>query len=198
MAPGKRAGVIKRSNAVTKIVECIPNFSEGRCDKIIGKLTHAAQTVPGVTLLDCNHDPSHNRTVLTMIGDPAGIKAAAIALAKCARDNIDLTRQTGEHPRMGVVDVIPFVPIKGVSMEECVAISKEVGRAIAEELGIPVFLYEEAASGEHRRNLADIRKGRFEGMAKKMQSPRWKPDYGSAAPHSRGGGRWRKEAAYCL
>ena len=164
---------------MTKIVECIPNFSEGRCEETIGKLTATAQSIPGVSLLDVNLDPSHNRTVLTLIGGLAGIKAAAIALAKCARDNIDLTRQTGEHPRMGATDVIPFVPIKGVTMEECVAISKEVGRAIADELGIPVFLYEEAASGSHKRNLAAIRKGQFEGMAKKMQSPRWKPDYGT-------------------
>jgi len=121
------------------------------------------------------------------MGDPAGIKAAAIALAKCARDNIDLTRQSGEHPRMGAVDVIPFVPIRGVTMEECVAISKEVGQAIAEELGIPVFLYEEAASSEHRRNLAEIRKGQFEGMAEKMLSPLWRPDYGNAAPHPTAG-----------
>ena len=172
---------------MTKIVECIPNFSEGRCEKIIGELTKTAQSFPGVSLLDINRDPSHNRTVLTFIGDPAGIKTTAVALAKCARDNIDLTRQTGEHPRMGAVDVIPFVPIKSVTMDECVAISKEVGQAIAEELSIPVFLYEEAASGEHRRNLAEIRKGQFEGMAAKIQSPSWKPDYGTAIPHPTAG-----------
>jgi len=172
---------------VTKIVECIPNFSEGRCDKTIGLLIKTARSTPGVSLLDVNRDPSHNRTVLTLMGDPAGIKSAAIALAKCARDNIDLTRQTVQHPRMGAVDVIPFVPIKGVTMQDCIAISKEVGRTIADELGIPVFLYEEAASGEHRRNLADIRKGQFEGLAAKMQSPQWQPDYGSAAPHPTAG-----------
>jgi len=172
---------------MTKIVECIPNFSEGRCEKTIDKLANAAQSIPGVSLLDINRDPSHNRTVLTIIGDPAGIKSAAVKLAKCACDNIDLTRQTGEHPRMGSVDVIPFVPIKGVTMGECVTISKEVGQAIAEELGIPVFLYEEAASSDHRRNLAEIRKGQFEGMAKKMLSPLWRPDYGTAVPHPTAG-----------
>jgi len=172
---------------MTKTVECIPNFSEGRCDKIIARLTYTAQSTPGVSLLDVNRDPSHNRTVLTLIGDPQGIKTAAIALAKCARDNIDLTRQSGEHPRMGAVDVIPFVPIKDVTMDECVAISKSVGRRVAEELNIPVFLYEEAASSSHRRNLADIRKGQFEGMTKKMQSPRWKPDYGTISPHPTAG-----------
>jgi len=172
---------------MTKIIECIPNFSEGRCEKIIGKLTGAARSIPGVLLLDCNSDQSHNRTVLTLIGDPSGIKAAAITLAKVARDTIDLTMQTGEHPRMGAVDVIPFVPIKGVTMAECVALSNEVGHSIAKELSIPVFLYEEAATGDYRRNLAAIRKGQFEGMAKKMQLPQWKPDYGDAIPHPTAG-----------
>ena len=165
---------------MTKIVECIPNFSEGRCEKTISRLTKTAQSTPGVSLLDVNLDISHNRSVLTLIGDPSGIKTAALALAKCARDNIDLTRHTGEHPRMGAVDVIPFVPIKGITMEETVAISKDVGRTIAEELNIPVFLYEEAATGNHRRNLANIRKGQFEGITKKMQSKHWNPDYGTA------------------
>jgi len=172
---------------MTKIVECIPNFSEGRCEKTIDKLVKTAQSTPGVSLLDINKDPSHNRTVLTLIGDPTGIKSVALALTKCARDNIDLTRQTGEHPRMGAVDVIPFVPIKNTTMEECITISNEVGRAIAKELSIPVFLYEEAATAEHRRNLAAIRKGQFEGMAQKMQLPQWKPDYGTDAPHPTAG-----------
>ena len=172
---------------MTKIIETIPNFSEGRCKATIERLTAAAQSTPGVSLLDINIDPSHNRTVLTLIGDPIGIKASAVALAQCARDNIDLTKQTGEHPRMGAVDVIPFVPIKGVTMKECVAFSKEVARAIASDLNIPVFLYEESATSDHRRNLAAIRKGQFEGMAAKMQSLDWKPDYGNDAPHPTAG-----------
>ena len=172
---------------MTKIVECIPNFSEGRCAKTIDELTKAAQLIPGVSLLDRHIDPSHNRMVLTLMGDPAGITAAAITLAKTALKLIDLTKQKGEHPRMGAVDVIPFVPIQGVTMEDCVAISQKAGKAIASELGIPVFLYEESASSEERRNLASIRKGQFEGMAEKMQSPNWKPDYGSAAPHPTAG-----------
>ena len=181
LAPPKGATIL------TKIIQCIPNFSEGRCEKIIGELITAAQSAPGATLLDHSSDPSHNRTVLTLIGDPAGIKTAAFSLAKCARDNIDLTRQAGGHPRMGAVDVIPFVPIKGISMEDAVALSKEVGQAISGELGIPVFLYEESASSAHRRNLADIRKGQFEGMAAKMRHPDWKPDYGNAVPHPTAG-----------
>ena len=172
---------------MTKIVETVPNFSEGRCEKTIELLTNTAQSIPGVSLLDRHIDSSHNRMVLTLMGDPTGIKTAAIALAKCARDNIDLTKQKGEHPRMGAVDVIPFVPIKNVTMEECVTISREVGQAIAADLGIPVFLYEEAASKAQRRNLADIRKGQFEGMAEKMQSPNWHPDYGNPIPHRSAG-----------
>jgi len=172
---------------MTKLIETVPNFSEGRCTKTIEKLTSTAQSIPGVSLLDRHIDPSHNRMVLTLMGDPAGIQTAAITLAKCARDTIDLTKHTGEHPRMGAVDVIPFIPIKDATMEECVAISKDVGQTIATELGIPVFLYEEAALNEERRNLANIRKGQFEGMAKKMQSMGWCPDYGSAAPHPTAG-----------
>ena len=172
---------------MTKIIECVPNFSEGRCVKTIDALTKTAQSIPGVSLVDRHIDPSHNRMVLTLMGDPTGIKTAAIALAKCARDTIDLTKQTGEHPRMGAIDVIPFVPIKDTTMEECVAISKEAGQTIATDLGIPVFLYEEAATSEERLNLADIRRGQFEGMAVKMQSPNWRPDYGNAAPHPTAG-----------
>ena len=172
---------------MTKIIECIPNFSEGRCDATITKLKQTAQSIPGVSLVDYTSDPSHNRTVLTLIGSPEGIKTAAIALAQCARDNIDLTKQTGEHPRMGAVDVIPFVPLKGATMEECIILSLEAGKAIAYELGIPVFLYEKSAKASARSNLADIRRGQFEGMAAKMQSPNWKPDYGNDAPHPTAG-----------
>ena len=172
---------------MTKIIECIPNFSEGRCAKTIEALANTAKSVPGVSLLDCAPDPCHNRTVLTLIGDYAGIKTAALALAKCALTKIDLTKQEGEHPRMGAVDVIPFVPIKGTTMEECVTLSKEVGKCIAHELDIPVYLYEESAISDERRNLANIRKGQFEEMEKKMKSPNWKPDYGKDRPHSTAG-----------
>ncbi|MCL2404103.1 MAG: glutamate formimidoyltransferase [Defluviitaleaceae bacterium] len=172
---------------MTKIVECIPNFSEGRCKNTIDKLINTAQSVPGVSLLDVNADPSHNRTVLTLLGTPEGIKTVALSLTKCARDNIDLSHQVGEHPRMGAVDVIPFVPIKNISMAECIALAIDTGRTIAHELDIPVYLYEEAASTQRRRNLAAIRKGQYEGMAKKMQSPLWKPDYGHPVPHPTAG-----------
>ena len=165
---------------MTQIIECIPNFSEGRDKKIIDGLADTVTAVPGVTLLDYSADESHNRSVFTFIGSPAGVKEAAVSLAKYAARHIDLTKHRGEHPRMGAVDVIPFVPIKNATMEDCVAISKEAGAAIAREAGIPVFLYENSASSEARRNLADIRRGEFEGMAKKIRRPEWTPDFGTA------------------
>ena len=170
-----------------KIVECIPNFSEGRREDVINGLVEVSKSVPGVTLLDYSSDASHNRSVFTLVGDPEGIKTVAFKLAKFAKENIDLTKHEGEHPRMGAVDVVPFVPIKDVSVEECVAISKEVAEKIASEIGIPVFLYEDSCTKESRRNLAAIRKGQFEGMAKKMAKAEWTPDYGSSAPHPTAG-----------
>lgn len=172
---------------MTKIIECIPNFSEGRRAEVIEGLISTATSTPGVALLDASSDASHNRTVLTLAGGPQGIKTAALALAKYACENIDLTQHTGEHPRMGAVDVIPFVPLKGVTMEECVTLSKEAGEMIAQETGIPVFLYEDSSTNEKRRNLAAIRKGQFEGMAKKMKNADWKPDFGGAVPHPTAG-----------
>jgi len=163
---------------MTKIIECIPNFSEGRDQSIIAGLASTITATPGVTLLDYSADYDHNRSVFTFIGSPVGVKEAAISLAKYAAKHIDLIKHRGEHPRMGAVDVIPFVPIKNAAMEECIAISKEVGAAIASEAGIPVFLYDNSATSEARRNLADIRRGGFEGMAKKMRKPEWKPDFG--------------------
>ena len=172
---------------MSKIVECIPNFSEGRRKDVIEGFVQVSKSVAGVTLLDYSSDESHNRSVFTLVGDPDCIKAAAVLLAKYAKENIDLTKHEGEHPRMGAVDVVPFVPIRGVSMGECIEISKEVGEKIAKEIGIPVFLYEESCTKEARRNLAAIRKGQFEGMAKKMAKPEWMPDFGEAAPHPTAG-----------
>ena len=172
---------------MTKIVECIPNFSEGRNQTIVTALADTVKAVPGVTLLDYSADESHNRSVFTFIGSPESVKEAAISLAKYAAANIDLTTHKGEHPRMGAVDVIPFVPIKNVTMEECVELSKEVGEAVFAQAGIPVFLYEESATKESRRNLANIRKGQFEGMGQKMSKPEWSPDYGGNSPHPTAG-----------
>ncbi|MCL2588843.1 MAG: glutamate formimidoyltransferase [Oscillospiraceae bacterium] len=172
---------------MAQIVECIPNFSEGRDLAVIEALADTARAVPGVTLLDYSADANHNRSVFTLIGSPAGIAEAAFLLCKCARERIDLTKQTGEHPRMGAADVIPFVPIQGVGMEECVEISKAVAARISAELGIPTFLYEHSASAPERRNLAAVRRGQFEGMNEKMQDPAWAPDFGKPQVHPTAG-----------
>ena len=172
---------------MAKIVECIPNFSEGRDAESIGELVSVAKSVPGVSLLDFSSDVNHNRSVFTLIGDPAGIAEAAYQLCKKASELIDMTKQKGEHPRMGATDVIPFVPIKGVSIEECVEISKQVARRIWEGLKIPSFLYEYSAAAPGRRNLADVRKGEFEGMPEKLKLKQWAPDFGESIIHPTAG-----------
>lgn len=172
---------------MAKIVECIPNFSEGRNQETINELVATAKSVPGVTLLDYSSDTSHNRSVFTLVGDLDAVAEAAFLLAKLASEKIDLTKHQGEHPRMGAVDVIPFVPIKDVTVEECIEISKKVGERISKELSIPVFLYEDSASSPSRVNLAAIRKGQFEGMAEKITQPEWAPDYGERKVHPTAG-----------
>jgi len=132
-------------------------------------------------------DASHNRSVLTLVGDADGIRAAVRALFEAALPRIDLTRHSGEHPRMGAVDVVPFIPIRGATVEQCVALSREVGAEIGERFGVPVYLYEDSATSERRRNLAEVRKGEFEGFAEKMKSADWKPDFGPDHPHPTAG-----------
>jgi len=171
---------------MTQVIQCIPNFSEGRDEEVLSKLVTVAKSTPGVMLVDRHTDASHNRTVLTLLGDAPGIKTVALALAACALAEIDMTTHGGEHPRMGAMDVLPLVPIKGITMDDCVKLSKEIGQAIG-EMGIPVFLYEESAASDARRNLADVRRGQFEGLAAKMQSPMWQPDFGPASPHPTAG-----------
>jgi len=170
-----------------KLTECIPNFSEGRDAVVIDALVGAAKGVPGVTLLDHSSDASHNRSVLTLVGDPEGVAEAAFRLCKLAAEKIDMTRHAGEHPRMGATDVIPFVPIRDVSVEECVDISKQVARRIWEELGIPSFLYEYSATSPGRQNLAAVRKGQFEGMPEKLLLDEWAPDFGERRIHPTAG-----------
>ena len=172
---------------MAKLVECIPNVSEGRRTEVIESIVGVIKEVPGVVLLDYSSDASHNRSVITMVGDPDSVGEAAFRLAKAARDNIDLNHHTGEHPRMGAIDVIPFVPIKEMSVAECVELSKKVGERIYNELSIPVFLYEESATAPHRKNLAAIRKGQFEGMAEKVKQDKWHPDYGNDEMHPTAG-----------
>ena len=172
---------------MAKIVECIPNISEGRNMEVVEAVLNEVRSTPGVTLLDHSSDPNHNRTVITFLGSPEGVAEAAVKLAKKAVELIDLNKHVGEHPRMGAVDVCPFVPVKEITTEECVALSKVVARRIWEEAGMPVFLYEDSASAPHRVNLAAIRKGQFEGMAEKVKQPEWEPDFGGRTIHPTAG-----------
>ena len=169
-----------------KIVECVPNFSEGRNGKVIEKIADAFR-VDGVKLLDYSADVDHNRSVFTVAGEPTELAEAVINAVGVAKDNIDLTRQSGEHPRIGAADVVPFVPIKNVSVEETVELSKFVGQQIATRHGVPVYLYEKSATAANRVNLADIRKGQFEGLSEKMKAEDWKPDFGNPEPHPTAG-----------
>ncbi len=172
---------------MAKILECVPNISEGRNKEVIEAVLDEVRKVPGVTLLDYSSDESHNRTVITFLGCPEGVAQAAVALAKKAAELIDLTKHQGEHPRMGAVDVIPFIPIKEVTQEEAVEVSKQVAEKVRKEAGMPVFLYEDSASAPHRVNLAAIRKGQFEGMAEKVKDPQWHPDFGGETIHPTAG-----------
>ncbi|GMC04168.1 hypothetical protein K4E_17060 [Enterococcus thailandicus] len=172
---------------MAKLIECIPNFSEGRDEKVIEGLVNTAKSVNGVTLLDYSSDASHNRSVFTLVGDEEGIQEVAFQLVKYASQNIDMTKHHGEHPRMGATDVVPFVPIKDVTTEECVEISKKVAKRINDELNIPIFLYEESASTPTRTNLAKVRKGQFEGMTEKLLEEEWAPDFGERKPHPTAG-----------
>jgi glutamate formiminotransferase len=169
------------------IIECVPNISEGRDRGSIDAIAAAVRGVTGIRLLDVSSDAAHNRSVLTFVGDAPAVRAAVEALFDAVIPRVDLRRHQGEHPRMGAVDVVPFIPIRGASMEDCVALSRETGAAIAARFGVPVYLYEESASSETRRNLAEVRKGQFEGFAEKMKDPRWKPDFGPGAPHPSAG-----------
>lgn len=172
---------------MARIVECVPNFSEGRDQQVISALVETAQSVPGVTLLDYSSDASHNRSVFTLVGNPENIGEAAFRLCKLASEKIDMTKHSGEHPRMGATDVIPFIPIQEVTVEECVEISKAVAKRIWEELKIPSFLYEYSASSPDRQNLAKVRKGQFEGMPEKLLQEEWAPDFGERKIHPTAG-----------
>ena len=145
------------------------------------------RTITGVRLLDYSSDPSHNRSVFTLAGDAGGVEAAVLALFERAVAEIDLRTHKGEHPRLGAVDVVPFVPIEGVTMADCVALAKKVGASVAERFGVPVYLYEEASTNPARTNLEDIRRGEFEGLATKMRTAGWTPDFGPGTPHPTAG-----------
>jgi glutamate formiminotransferase len=169
------------------IIESIPNVSEGRRPQIIEKLIGAITRTPGVRLLDHSSDASHNRSVFTLVGDAPSLKAATLALFEVAVADIDLRAHHGEHPRLGAVDVVPFVPIEGATMEDCVGLAKDVAATVAERFALPVYLYEDASGNPARKNLEDIRRGEFEGLAAKMASPGWAPDYGPDRPHESAG-----------
>jgi glutamate formiminotransferase len=169
------------------VIESIPNVSEGRRPEVIARLGDAIRAVAGVRLLDVSSDPSHNRSVFTLAGDGPAVRDAILALFERAVAEIDLRTHKGEHPRLGAVDVVPFVPIEGSTMADCVALAKETGSAVARRFGVPVYLYEDAASNPARKNLEDIRRGEFEGLAAKMAQPAWTPDFGPEAPHPTAG-----------
>jgi glutamate formiminotransferase len=169
------------------VIECVPNVSEGRRPEIVAAMADAIRAVDGVRLLDYSSDASHNRSVFTFAGEAAGVERAVLALFERAVADVDLRAHRGEHPRMGAVDVVPFVPIEGVTMADCVALARKVGTAVADRFHVPVFLYEEASSNPARKNLEDIRRGEFEGLAAKMATDGWAPDFGPAAPHPSAG-----------
>src|SRR5512144_370554 len=163
-----------------KLVECVPNFSEGRDRTVIDAIAEAIRSTAGCTLLDVDPGASTNRTVYTFVGSPEAAVAGALAAARVARGRIDMRAQKGEHPRVGAMDVCPFVPVSGVSMEDCVGLANELGRRLAAELSVPVYLYGHAAKADHRRTLQQIRAGEYEGLADRVGKPEWRPDYGPA------------------
>jgi glutamate formiminotransferase / formiminotetrahydrofolate cyclodeaminase len=160
------------------VVECVPNFSEGRDAGVLKEITNAIEAVSGVKLLDVDPGPNTNRTVVTFVGSPPAVEEAAFRAVARAAQLIDMRKHHGEHPRMGATDVVPFVPVAGITMEECADMARRVGERIGEELGISVYLYENAASKPERRNLSRVRSGEYEGMAEKLKDPEWKPDFG--------------------
>jgi len=164
---------------MTALVECVPNFSEARRPEIVAQIVEKIQSVPGVALLDHSSDLDHNRTVVTMVGSPDAVAEAAFRAIAHAAQTIDLNQHTGEHPRIGATDVVPFIPIRDVSMEECIILAKKLGQRVAQELNVPVYLYEEAAASPERQNLENIRKGQFEGLKEEIKTnPARKPDFG--------------------
>jgi glutamate formiminotransferase len=170
-----------------KIVECVPNFSEGRDLKKIDRIVAPFRARAGVKLLDYSNDEDHNRLVVTLVGEPEALRDAVIEAIGVAVELIDLNHHQGQHPRMGAVDVVPFIPIKNVTMDEAVSLSREVGEKVAGLYHLPVFLYEKSATAPHRENLAAVRKGEFEGMAGKIKLPEWQPDFGPADRHPTAG-----------
>jgi glutamate formiminotransferase len=168
-------------------MECVPNFSEGRNPENVEKIVEPFRGQKGVKLLDYQTDEDHNRMVVTVVGEPQALKAAVIAAMGCAIEVIDMNSHQGQHPRMGAIDVVPFIPIRGINMEDAIAFSREVAQEAAQQYSLPIFLYERSASSPARQNLATIRKGQYEGMAEKIKQPEWKPDFGPVKIHPTAG-----------
>lgn len=170
------------------VVECVPNFSEGRDKEVIDKIAYSISSVPGVKILDVEMDPDHNRSVITFVGNKDSIYEGAFRGARAAAELIDLTKHRGEHPRMGALDVLPFIPIQGASMQDCIEIANRVGERIAKRLKIPVYLYESAARRPERRQLEKVRKGQFEGLREAITKDDTRyPDFGPRAVHPTAG-----------
>ncbi|XP_032344085.1 formimidoyltransferase-cyclodeaminase isoform X1 [Camelus ferus] len=166
---------------MSQLVECVPNFSEGNNQEVIEAISRAVAQTPGCTLLDVDAGPSTNRTVYTFVGRPEDVVEGALNAARAASQLIDMSRHRGEHPRMGALDVCPFVPVRGVTMDECVLCAQAFGRRLAEELGVPVYLYGEAARTAHRRSLPAIRAGEYEALPEKLKQAEWAPDFGPSS-----------------
>ena len=164
---------------MNKIVECVPNFSEGRNPETIESIARAIRETPGCELLDVDSGRSTHRTVYTFVGHPDAVVDGALNAAIVAREHIDMRRHTGEHPRMGAMDVCPFIPVSDISMQECAALAETFGRRLSEALNVPVYLYEQSAKKDYRRKLSDIRKGEYEALPERLKDPKWKPDFGT-------------------
>ncbi|HBC79437.1 MAG TPA: glutamate formimidoyltransferase, partial [Bacteroidales bacterium] len=170
-----------------RIIECVPNFSEGRDMEIIRQITDSIESVEGIKLLDVDPGRDTNRTVVTFVGEPDNVSEAAFRAVRKASELIDMSKHHGEHPRMGATDVCPMVPVSGITMEETAEYARRLAKRIGEELGIPVYCYENAAFEEKRRNLANCRAGEYEGLRKKLSDPDWRPDFGPAIFNERSG-----------
>lgn len=172
---------------MAKLLECVPNFSEGRDLEKIDKIVGEIESVEGVKLLDRSSDPTHNRSVITFVGEPERVVEAAFRACKKASEVIDMETHHGEHPRMGAMDVCPLIPISEITMDEAVELSKKLAKRVGDELGISVYLYEKSASSPNRENLATVRKGQYEGMAEKLKSEGWAPDFGPVELNKKSG-----------
>ncbi len=175
------------SSSASSLVECVPNFSEGRDKARMEKIVDTFRNRQGVKLLDWQNDENHNRMVVTVVGQPGPLSQAVIEAVGRAVELIDLNSHKGQHPRMGAADVVPFIPVRNFTMEQAVALARKVGEKLADAYNLPVILYEAAASASHRVNLAQVRKGQFEAMAEKLKDPAWKPDFGPDTVHPTAG-----------